>query len=297
MSRETFKTNFPADAIVQFRGDFVNKMGRALNDASGHGRATGTRVLRGPVTLISGEPPPRWTNSDWIVNNSATALDAFKILQVGDELGHMGLGQNDLQNTLDATHKMLPFAYEPCLIGNTPQGRVHQIAVLMTPAAIGGAAECQVDGCCSAFVNVTSKAHRWAKAIAGSHVLQSAMCGHARIYWKPDATGEQLCRVILGMPQSVRLWGKTPSGGIGTATYHSATEVTPGSASCEVWSKDWSTGRWKGVYANGVSGTILTETVYNFAPEAVGGSKLIGLASDDDFLFHVIPDFCVDGFA
>lgn len=296
MSRETFKTNYPADAEITLRGDLGNKIGRALNDASGQGRATGVRVIRGPITLTSGEPAPRWTSSDWIVNRSAITLEAFKILQVGDELGHMGVGQNDLENTLDATHKILPFAYEPCLIGNTPQGRVHQIAVLMTPAAIGAAAECQVDGCCTALVNVTSKAHRWAKAIAGSHVLQSAMCGHARIYWKPDATGEQLCRVILGPPQSVLYWGKTTTV-LTAATYHSATEVTPGSGTAEIWEKNFSTGKYKAIYANGVSGAALTETIWNFGAEEIDSGNLIGIASDDEFNLCNVVDFCVDGFA
>lgn len=296
MTRETFKTNYQATAEFSIRGDLLNKMGRGLNNAPGGGHTSGLNTRSGPVTMVSGELPPRWTNSDWIVNRSATNLDRFKILQVGDELGHMGMGQNDIENTLDATLGIEPFAYEPCLVGNTPQGRVHQIAVLMTPAIIGGAAECQVDGCCTALVNVTSKAHRWAKAIAGSHVLQSAMCGHARIYGRIDATGEKLCRVILGPPCSVLYWGKTTTA-LTAATYHSATEVTPGSGTAEIWEKNFTTGKYKAIYANGVSGAALTDTVWNFASEAVASGSLIGIASDDEFNLCNVVDFCVDGFA
>lgn len=295
MPRETFKTNFPADAEITFRGDLVNKMGRALNDASGQGRTTRTAVRRGPITLQSGMPRERWVASDLVRNASATALTRGKILQIGDELGHMAMGANDIADTLSADGLASVF-YEPCFIGQAPQGRVHQIGVLMADAGIGDVAECQMFGLCTALVNVTSKAHRWAKAIAGSHVLQSAMCGHARIYWKPGATGEQLCRVILGPPQSVLYWGKTTTA-LSAATYHSATEVTPGSGTAEIWEKNFSTGKYRAVYANGVSGDALTDTVWNFAAEAVDAGKLIALASDDEFNLCNVVDFCVDGFA
>lgn len=295
MSRETFKTNFPADAEITLRGDLVNKFGRALNDASGQGRTTRTAVRRGPITLQSGVPRERWIASDLIRNASATALTRGKILQIGDELTHMAMGSSDISDTLSADGLASVF-FEPCFVGKEPAGRVHQIGILMSDAGVGDVAECQIDGCCTALVNVTSKAHRWAKAIAGSHVLQSAMCGHARIYWKPDTTGEQLCRVILGPPQSVLYWGKTTTA-LTAATYHSATEVTPGSGTAEIWEKNFSTGKYKAIYDNGVSGAALTDTIWNFGAEEIASDSLIGIASDDEFNLCNVVDFCVDGFA
>jgi hypothetical protein len=191
---------------------------------------------------------------------------------------------------------LAPVFYEPCMIGQAPQGRVHQIGVLMREVTAGDVAECQMFGLCSALVNVTSLAHRFAKAIAGSHVLQSAMCGHARFYWKPSTTGEQLCRVILGVPQSVLYWGKTTTA-LTAAVYNSATEVTPGTGTAELWERTVSTGKYKAIFANGVSGTKLTDTVLNFASEAVATGSLIAIASDDEFQLCNVVDFCVNGFA
>jgi len=295
MTRETFKTNYPADAEITLRGDLVNKFGRALNDASGAGRTTGSAVRRGPITLQAGALSARWTCSDLVKNLATGTRRRGEILQIGDTLGHMGMGQDDISDTL-GSDGLAPVFFEPCMIGQAPQGRVHQIGVLMQEASQYDGAECQMFGLCTAWVNVTSKAHRWAKAIAGSHVLQSAMCGHARIYWKPDATGEQLCRVILGPPCSVLYWGKTTTA-LSAAVYDSATLVTPGSGTAEIWEKNFSTGKYKAIYANGVSGTALTDTVWNFAAEEIASGKLIALASDDEFNLCNVVDFCVDGFA
>ena len=295
MTKETFKTNFPADAVVQLRGDFVNKMGRALNDASGAGRTTGASVRRGPVTLQAGNVRERWVVSDLVKNLSAGARRRGEILQLGDTLGHMGMGPDDISDTL-GSDGLAPVFYEPCMIGKEPQGRVHQIGVLMGSAAVGEVVECQLSGVCTALVNVTSKAHRFVKAVKESHVLQSAMCGHARFYWKPNATGEQLCRIVLGIPQSVFYWGKTTTS-LSPASYNSATEVTPGTGTAELWEKDFATGKLKAIFADGVSGAALTDTVLNLAPEAVDSGSLIGIASDDDFNLCNVVDFCVNGFA
>jgi len=295
MTRETFKTNYPADAEITLRGDLVNKFGRALNDASGAGRTTGSAVRRGPITLQAGALSARWTCSDLVKNLATGTRRRGEILQIGDTLGHMGMGADDISDTL-GSDGLAPVFYEPCMIGQAPQGRVHQIGVLMQEVSQYDVAECQMFGLCTAWVNVTTKAHRWAKAIAGSHVLQSAMCGHARIYWKPDATGEKECRVILGVPQSVLYWGKTTTV-LTAATYHSATEVTPGSGTAEIWEKNFTTGKYKAIYANGVSGAALTDTVWNFAAEAVASGSLIGIASDDEFNLCNVVDFCVNGFA
>ena len=295
MTRETFKTNFPADAEIILRGDLVNKFGRALNDASGAGRTTGASVRRGPVTLQAGDVKGRWTCSDLVKNLATGTRRRGEILQIGDTLGHMGMGADDISDTL-AADGLAPVFYDPCMIGQAPQGRVHQICVLMSAASTGDVVECQMFGLCTALVNVTSKAHRFAKAIEDSHVLQSAMCGHARIYWKPDATGEQLCRVILGIPQSVMYWGKTTTT-LTAAVYNSATEVTPGTGTAELWERTVSTGKYKAIYANGVSGAKLTDTVLNFASEAVASGSLIAIASDDEFQLCNVVDFCVNGFA
>jgi len=71
--------------------------------------------------------------------------------------------------------------------------------VLLQPIPAGqyGNRACQVAGACYALVNVTATAHNFARPVAGSHVLQSALTGPVRIVHKVSATGELVCLVLL----------------------------------------------------------------------------------------------------
>ena len=276
MTQDKFKTNYPDDASGQVRGDLMNKLGRALN----------------AIKPEKEEAKRRRTDCDRIVNLSATALVRGQILQVGDTFNDRGCGADDITRTLGADG-LRPIAYEPCLVGVAPLGRVHEIAVLQENAAIGEVAECQLDGVCTAWVNITSKAHRFAKAIAGSHNLQSAMCGHARIYWSPNETGLQLCRVRLGPPHAVHLLAYVPYNGIAGATV-TGLSATAGSETCELWQREMPTAnKASGIHSvpTDTGSAILTETIYNWFEDPIEGNHLVLVVSDDDFLFNV---FCHD---
>jgi len=287
VTRETFKTDYDPTTIHYVRGDLLNKLGRALNNAASNGFSGNGATIIGATSLGIPSGRSRWTSELHIKNWTSTALRRGEIVQ----LGTYGLDDALYEDDIDQMN--------PRLKGILPVGRVHQIAVLLEPCgASGGAARVQIDGICPALVNITHKSHRRAVATEGSHVLQSDMCGHAEIVWKPDATGEQWCIVRLGPPYSVQLIAKTQGSGIPAATYDSHGEVTPGAADVQVFAWDYSSDSAKYLRSdpNVAASAVVTLEANNYAPTAINVRRLILIASDDDFKWNVIAEFCEDGF-
>jgi hypothetical protein len=133
MTREKFKTDYASGAEYSIRGDLLNKVGRAMNDSSEPGRVGGMVTRRGPITQSM---PLEFEPAEIrIVNRCGEDREAYQLLQVGDEYTHMGAGQDDIDETLDPTLGIAGFALDPTLVGVTPQGRVHEIAILLDDCA------------------------------------------------------------------------------------------------------------------------------------------------------------------
>lgn len=87
----------------------------------------------------------------------------------------------------------------PWFEGNTVAEPVaSKIAILRAPLKSNKIGEAQVAGVWVARVNVTDEEHRYAKAVDGEHVLDSANSGSIELLSPADGTGEQDMLVRIG---------------------------------------------------------------------------------------------------
>lgn len=289
MPRETFRTDYDDRTPYAVQGSLLNQVGRSLNDGASFGRSSGSGTRRGAVSLSSGPDMPRWLSEIQVVNWTSSDLRRGDIVQLGEfGVGDDALVETDLEK------------FWPRLKGIKPTGRVHQIAVLLEPATKGGgSARCQIDGVCPARVNITELAHRRVVGVADSHVLQSGMCGHGEIMWRPNATGEQWCLVKLGTIQSVELLAKSTEV-IPAATYSTSERVAPGTGTADVWTWDYDADESVPLNSdpNDDQSPAVQLEVNNYGPTnyEVAAGMLMLIQSCDDFRWKITVVFCEDGF-
>lgn len=282
MTRETFKTGYKDDEQYVVGGALLNKFGNSMNASAGGARGGATSVRRGAVDSITTLRTQRQTDLIRIKNDSGDSRRRYEVLAI-----------NGLYDSYQDVAE-IPFD-KLSVKGESPPGGYCKIAVLLQYAAAGEPVEAQVSGECPALVNIVNKQHRRAFPKKDTHVLESGFCGPAEILWRPDDTGEQLCAVRLGAGQSVKLLVKCDTSGVPAATY-TTDAVTPGKANCAVW--HWDESQAKDVPLLDGS-TAVTQEVLNNAPDAIdGGSygRLLWVASDDDWKFRVVVEYCNVGF-
>jgi hypothetical protein len=287
MTREIFKTDRPDGEAFTLSGALLNQIGRALNGQSGAVRSSGMNVRRGATDASSPDLPPRQTDLIKVKNTTETDLRKYEIVALGEII-----------DPWDGIYE-LPLDDQPVVEGEAPPGGYCKIAVLLLSASssLAEVVDAQSSGVCPALVNVINKAHRRAWPEKDKHVLQSGFCGPAEILCNPsDDTGEQLCIVRLGAGQTVTMQVKCDSSGIPAATY-ADDSVTPGEADCDVW--HWDAEHEKDVPLKDEDDVQVTQAVKNNSPDAIDGGdygKLLWIASDDDWIFRVVVDYCTAGF-
>lgn len=88
---------------------------------------------------------------------------------------------------------------EPMFSGVTYTAEGRPFAVLREDTPTGKFGVAQVSGACVAEVAVNDTSHNFAEPVVGSHVLSSSQSGPVQILYKPSATGQQTCFVLLGI--------------------------------------------------------------------------------------------------
>lgn len=225
----------------------------------------------------------------WVKNGSGADRKRFEALALGAPITTVADGTKPfLQQRPIVFHGVAP--------GNSAFRKPWAVLLEDIPNGKRGAA--LRAGVTIARVILNSSAHRRVHPAVTAPYLQSGFAGQARLLWfeamdSPHTIGTQWAIIEFDGNPCVKLHGKTREGGIPAGSWNeSCDEFNTGLEEVDVYEYDPS---GKYVPLLDLSGTQVGQTVRNDVDAVIGPHKFIAMSSDDDGVFSVVVEGCLEG--